>query len=384
MIRALGTDRPAFVLETARTTYCFRMLPTGQPEQLYYGQKLPLAGEKALEAITEKRAFAPGNTISYDAEHPEIALEDICLEFSTLGKGDLREPMLELVAPDGSRTSDFLYESHVIDDAQPSQRPLPGSYGEDGAAEHLCVTYRDRNTHLALEMHYYVWADCDCICRKCVLRNDAAGDVEIERALSAQLDLPRAGLSVTSFRGAWAREMGKVTVALPGGKYTVESRSGSSSNRCNPFFIVHSPDATETAGDCWGFNLVYSGSHYAAVEVSAFGKTRVVQGIQPLGFRWRLSPGESFETPEAVMSFSAAGFTGLSGNMHFFVREHIVRGRWKHKTRPVLLNSWEACYFNISESSLVSLAKAGRDIGVELFVMDDGGAGDGEREFPAL
>ena len=384
MIRSFGTERPAFVLDTARTTYCFRMLPTGQPEQLYYGQRLPLADEAALEAITEKRAFAPGNAISYDAEHPEIALEDVCLEFSALGKGETREPSIVLVAPDGSRTGDFLYESYQIDDAQPAQRPLPGSYSEDGRAEHLCVSYRDCGTGCVLETHYYVWADCDCVCRKAVLRNGTDGPVEIERLLSAQLDLPRAGLSVTSFRGAWAREMGKCTVALPGGKYTIESRTGASSNRCNPFFIVHSPDATETAGDCWGFNLVYSGSHYAAVEVSAFGKTRVVSGIQPLGFRWRLAPGESFETPEAVLSYSPTGFTGLSENLHFFVREHIVRGRWKHKTRPVLLNSWEACYFNISESSLVSLAKAGRDIGVELFVMDDGWFGDRSDDTRAL
>ena len=376
MIRALAAERPAFILETERTTYAFRMLPTGQPEQLYYGKKLPLADEAALEAITEKHAFAPGNAVSYDAEHPETALEDFCLEFSALGKGDLREPMLELVNPDGSRTNDFLYESHTIDDAQPAQRPLPGSYAEDGKAEHLSVVYRDRNYGLALETHYYVWADCDCICRKSVLRNDAAAPVEIERLLSAQLDLPRKNLAVTSFRGAWAREMSKYTVALPAGKYTVESRAGASSSRCNPFFIVHSGAATEEAGDCWGFNLVYSGNHYAAVEVSAFGKTRVVSGIQPQGFRWKLSPGETFETPEAVMSYAADGFAGLSRNMHFFVREHIVRGRWKHKTRPVLLNSWEACYFNISESSLVSLARAGKDIGIELFVMDDGWFGE--------
>ena len=384
MIRELSAARPAFVLETAHTTYCFRMLPTGQPEQLYYGRKLPLQDEAALEAITEKRAFASGTTVSYDAEHPEIVLEDVCLEFSSLGKGDLREPMLELVYPDGSRTSDFVYGSHRIDSEQPSQRPLPGSYAEDGKAEHLCVVYRDRSAALALETHYYVWPECDCICRRSVLRNDADAPVEIERLLSAQLDLPRKDLSVTSFRGAWAREMGKVTVPLPGGKYTVESRSGSSSNRCNPFFIVHAPDATELNGDCWGFNLIYSGNHYAAVEVSAFGKTRVVSGIQPLGFRWRLSPGEAFETPEAVMSFSPAGFTGLSENMHFFVREHIIRGRWKHKTRPVLLNSWEACYFNISESSLVALAKAGRDIGAELFVMDDGWFGERSDDTHAL
>lgn len=384
MISAFGTERPAFVLETARTTYAFRILPTGQPEQLYYGRKLPLKSEAALEAVTEKRAFAPGNTLSYDAEHPELSLEDVCLEFSALGKGDLREPALELVNPDGSRTNDFLYESHRIDDAQPGQSPLPGSYAEDGKAEHLCVVYRDRNYSLALETHYYVWADCDCICRKAVLRNDADAPVEIERLLSAQLDLPRRDLSVTSFRGAWAREMGKYTVALPAGKYTVESRSGSSSNRCNPFFIVHAGDATELAGDCWGFNLVYSGNHYSAVEVSPFCKTRVVTGIQPLGFRWRLGPGETFETPEAVMSYAADGFSGLSRNMHFFVREHIVRGRWKHKTRPVLLNSWEACYFNISESSLVSLARAGRDVGIELFVVDDGWFGERSNDTRSL
>ena len=384
MIRSLGTERPAFILETERTGYVFRMLPSGQPEQLYYGRRVPLETEAELEAVTEKRAFPEGGTTSYDAEHPELTLEDACLEFSGLGKGDLREPMLELVNPDGSRTNDFLYESHVIDDAQPAQRPLPGSYAEDGKAEHLCVTYRDRNYGLALEQHYYVWADCDCICRRCVLRNDAAEPIDIERLLSMQLDLPERAVAVTSFRGAWAREMGRCTVSLPGGKYTMESRAGASSSRCNPFFIVHSPDATETAGDCWGFNLIYSGNHYAAVEISPFGKARVVQGIQPLGFRWTLAPGESFETPEAVLSFAAGGFGDLSRNMHFFVREHIVRGRWKHKTRPVLLNSWEACYFNISEAGLVSLARAGRDIGVELFVMDDGWFGDRSDDSRAL
>ena len=384
MIRALGTDRPAFLLETARTSYAFRMLPTGQPEQLYYGRSVPIPDEAALEALTEQRAFAPGNTTTYDRDHPELSLEDVCLEFSSLGKGDLREPMLELVNPDGSRTNDFVYESHVVDDAQPEQSPLPGSYGEDGTAEHLCVRYRDRNNPLTLECHYWVWTDCDCITRKSVLVNGGDVAVEFERLLSLQLDLPESGLAVTSFRGAWAREMAKHTVNLPAGKYTVESRGGASSNRCNPFFLVHDAAATETAGAVWGFNLFYSGNHYSAVEVSPFGKTRVVSGIQPLGFRWTLGPGERFETPEAVLSFSDGGFTGLSQNMHFFVREHVVRGRWKRKTRPVLLNSWEACYFNISESGLVSLAKAGRDLGVELFVMDDGWFGDRSDDTKAL
>lgn len=372
MIRVFGKEQPAFVLDSPGLSYAFRILPTGQPELLCCCARIPLETEGEVLALSEPRAFAPGNTVVYDREHPELSLEDVCLECSAPGKGDSREPMLVLVNPDGSRSSDFIYQSHTIDDIQPPQSPLPGSYAEAGGAEHLCVTYRDRNCGLTLETHYWLWADCDCLCRRNVLRNSGAGAVELERFLSMQLDLPERNLAVTGFFGAWAREMEKHCTPLSAGKLVLESRGGASSSRCNPFFIVHDPAATEQAGDCWGFHLLYSGSHYAAVERSPFGKTRIVSGIQPEGFRWLLAPGESFESPEAVLCHSPAGFTGLSQKLHFFVREHVVRGRWKRKTRPILLNSWEACYFDISERGLVSLAKAGRDIGVELFVMDDG------------
>ena len=241
MIRVFAGERPAFVLETAQTSYLFRMLPTGQPENLYYGARIPAADVSELEALTEQRAFPPGNATSYDKAHPELSLEDVKLEFSGLGKGDLREPSFELVNPDGSRTNDFVYESHEVDEAQPHHLALPGSYAEDGKAEHLCVTYKDRNYGLTLECHYWVWSDCDCITRKCVLTNTGSGELQIERLLSMQLDLPDAGYAVTSFRGAWAREMEKRTVTLPAGKYTVESRGGASSNRCTPFFMSTTP-----------------------------------------------------------------------------------------------------------------------------------------------
>ena len=130
MIRVFEGEKPAFALETERTSYAFRILETGHPEHLYYGEKIPL-DPAALDALGEKRAFPTGNSVSYDAEHPELVLENVCLEFSSLGKGDLREPMLEIVAPDGSRTSDFLYESHAVDDEQPAQKPLPGSFAEE-------------------------------------------------------------------------------------------------------------------------------------------------------------------------------------------------------------------------------------------------------------
>jgi len=384
MIRLFEGERPAFLLETDHTSYAFRILPTGQPEHLYYGRQIAVRDAEDLAALQEQHAFPPGNTVLYDQEHPEYTLEDMCLEFSSLGKGDVREPFLLLSHADGGRTSDFLYETAEITDEKPPLDGLPGSYDERGEAEHLTVTFRDRQYGLRLLLRYTVYAACDVICRSARLINDSGEGVDILRLLSLQLDLPEKGWAVTSFHGSWTREMEKSTVTLCGGKFVVESRTGCSSSRANPFFMVHRPDCTETAGNCYGFNLLYSGDHYAAAEVSGFGKTRVVLGLQPEGLRWRLGPGEHFDAPEAVMTYSPEGFTGQSRNMHFFVREHVVRGTWKKRARPVLLNSWEACYHKISESTLVSLAKTGRELGIELFVMDDGWFGERDSDRSSL
>ena len=383
MIRILEDARPAFVLDTEHTTYAFRVLPTGQLEQLYYGAKIPIDTLGDLIPLEEKHAFAPGCGIIYDAEHREYALDDCCLEFSGMGKGDLRESAAELVHPDGGRTSDFVYRSAEISDSKPDEA-MPGAYSADGKAERLTVTLCDEYYSLRLELRYDVWADCDCICRSARLVNAGVESVEIERLLSMQLDLPVTYWSVTSFHGAWAREMDRETLSLPAGKFVNESRAGCSSNRANPFFLLHRPNTSESGGECFGFNLIYSGNHYSAVEISSSGKTRIVSGIHPAGFRWLLGAGEAFETPEAILTFSSSGFSGISSHMHRFVREHIVRGVWQKKPRPVLLNSWEASYFDITESGLVSLAKAGRDLGIELFVMDDGWFGQRDDDTSSL
>lgn len=382
MIRKLNGERPAFVLDTERTTYVFALSPSGHLEHLYYGGKIGLTSAEDCEVFREKREFEVGNSIVYSKDHPTVLLEDMCLEFSTPGHGDVREPFLELVRADGSHSGDFLYESDTIDREPSDFATLPSSYAEDGRAEHLCVTARDGD--LVLELHYRVYPDCDVITRSARLRNEGSAPVELERVMSAQVDIPFSGVSVTSFHGAWAREMNKNTASLTAGKFVVESRTGCSSNRANPFFMVHAPSATEYSGSVYGFNLLYSGSHYAAAEVNAYGKTRIVSGIQPCGFRYFLGAGERFEAPEAVMTFSAQGFSGQSVNMHRFVREHIVRGAWKKKARPILLNSWEAFYFKVGERDLVSLAKAGKKLGAELFVLDDGWFGERDDDKKAL
>ena len=375
----------AWVLDTPKTTYAMALLPTGQIEHVYYGRRIKIGeGEGALEALIEKHAFAPGNTCVYDNDHCGYSLEDVRLEMSSYGKGDLRDPFIDITFDDGSSTCDFQFDSYVIDDKEPVSDTLPVSYDESGKCEHLCITLVEKIKRVKLHLHYYVYEDSDCICRMSVFENTSESGIVLRKIMSTQIDFDRMGYAMTTFGGAWAREMQKSTIPLVRGKHVNSSRSGESSHRANPFVMLHPENTSEDAGEVYGFNLIYSGNHYEAAEISPFGKTRFISGINPDGFEFRLSPGEKFESPEAVMSYSAEGFNGLSHNMHRFVREHVVRGEWKKKERPVLLNSWEAAYFDIDEKKLVKLAKAGKEVGIELLVMDDGWFGERNDDHSSL
>lgn len=370
-----------YALHTLHTTYAFRVMETGQLEHLYYGRKISLGDGSSL---VEKHAFAPGNTIAYDQEHLNFTLEDMCLEVSGYGKGDIREPFVEVICDNGSSTTDFVFVDAAEKKGKAALETLPSTYDVSKEAEQLVVHLRDKNEGFLLELVYSVFPKEDVITRSAKFINKSDKPVRLTRLMSMQLDLNRSGYVVTSFHGGWTKEMNRYDTTVNIGKFVNASYTGSSSNRCNPFIMVSEPDTSETMGDCYGFNLVYSGNHYEAVEVNSFEKTRIVTGINPTNFAFLLAPGESFESPEAVMTFSHEGFSGVSAHMHPFVREHVVRGSWQHKERPVLLNSWEASYFDISESSLLRLAKMGKDVGVELFVMDDGWFGERNNDTRAL
>lgn len=373
-----------FVLETDHTTYCFHVLKTGHLEHLYYGRKVTLTDDVDMEALVEKHAFMPGNTNAYNQENTAFSLEDIRLEMSSYGKGDIREPFIEVIHGDGSYTSDFLFESAQITKGKEEYSTLPGSYDETGAVDHLCVTLKDIQYSLVLELHYYVYEACDVITRSARLVNVGGEDIRLTRLMSAQVDFDTPEYVLTTFTGAWAREMKRTDVRIASGKHVNASYTGTSSNRSNPFVMLSRPETSEDLGDCYGFNLIYSGNHYEAVEVSGYGKTRIVTGINPQSFCFLIGAGESFEAPEAVMTYSHEGYNGMSCHMHRFVREHIVRGEWKYKARPILLNSWEASYFDINERKLLQLAKAGKEVGVELFVMDDGWFGTRDDDTQSL
>ena len=381
MIQIVKDTRPWFFLQTTHSTYGMRVMETGHLEHLYYGERITVDTQdpSSCAPLAIQRAFAPGNTCIYTKEQPQISMEDVCLEVGTCGKGDIREPFLEVCFTDGSVTSDFTFVSFEVltlkdrDERMQASR-LPHSYSEEESSSAKClhIILQDATNRLELQLFYTVYEDCDVITRSACLLNRSDTFVTIERCMSAQLDLTEDYSEVTHFSGAWAREMHREQITLSSGKFVNSSYTGTSSNRANPFVILSPENTCETSGSCIGCNLIYSGNHYEALEKDSYGKFRFVAGINPRSFSWQLAPGEAFYTPEAVLNFSADGFRGLSGQLHSFIREHIVRGFWKHKPRPVLLNSWEACYFKIDEKKLLQLAKAGKDAGIELFVMDDG------------
>lgn len=381
MIQIVKDTRPWFFLQTTHSTYGMRVMETGHLEHLYYGERITVDTQdpSSCAPLVIQRAFAPGNTCIYTKEQPQISMEDVCLEVGTCGKGDIREPFLEVCFTDGSVTSDFTFVSFEVltlkdRDERMQASGLPHSYSEEESSSAKClhIILQDATNRLELQLFYTVYEDCDVITRSACLLNRSDTFVTIERCMSAQLDLTEDYSEVTHFSGAWAREMHREQITLSSGKFVNSSYTGTSSNRANPFVILSPENTCETSGSCIGCNLIYSGNHYEALEKDSYGKFRFVAGINPRSFSWQLAPGEAFYTPEAVLNFSADGFRGLSGQLHSFIREHIVRGVWKHKPRPVLLNSWEACYFKIDEKKLLQLAKAGKDAGIELFVMDDG------------
>ena len=374
----------------------FRRTETGHLEHLHYGaslfstqkyeemkmsqellEKEGLAIEKTAGAIAPKHYFCGGNMNYYSDEHENVALEMLGLEVSTFGKGDIREPMVELYYPDGNTTVDFLCYDYEVRKEKRALETLPSSYDDTNEAEQLVVRLADREYAVRIELIYSLFPDCDVITRSAVLFSDNREPVRVDRILSACVDFYETGLKFTSFHGRWAYEMGKSEALCKAGKVVSEELSaGESGSRSNPFVMISSPDATEDHGGTFGFNLIYSGNHYEALSSNGSFISRFVTGIQPVGFSWILNKGEKFEAPEAVMTYSKDGTNGMSRNMHEFVRRHIVRGKWRDKERPILINSWEANYFNFTSGSLLSLAKQAKKCGIELFVMDDGCFGE--------
>ena len=368
----ISVSKNSFLLSTANTSYAFYVNQCGILEHLYYGKRIETGEcfDDAFKALAGKVSTPRGTTIDYK-KGELMMLEDTLLEISSVGKGDFREPSVLLRYADGSITSDFVFDSYRICEEPVYPAGLAHSYSED-KFEQLEITLKEVVKGVLLKLYYNVFEDSDVISRWARVENKDEESVYINRIMSLQLDLDSNDFKMTTFGGNWAREMVKYDTPVSHGTMVNSTASGVSSNRNNPFVMLTKIDTNETSGEGFGFNLIYSGNHYEAADISGFFKTRFISGINPEDFEWRLEKGDSFDSPEAVMTYSDTGYRGISFHMHEFVRNHIVRGAHKKALRPILINSWEAAYFNFNESKLLSLAKKAADAGMELFVMDDG------------
>lgn len=362
-------DGDAFHLYTNRTSYYFRITKFGHLEQLYYGMRLAAPSPESLEL---KRTAQMGSAVTYDETDPLYCMDILPLEWSGIGKGDFRQSPAEIKMPDGTFVSDFVYQSHEIISGTFEKTTMPAATGEKTECMTLHIQMKDRLANLYLHLYYTVFSDADVITRRTVLENKDEKPAVIRKLMSFMLDLFPAEYTITTFHGAWIKEMHRQCAPVGDGLYVVQSTTGTSSNRQNPGFFLAEKAASEEYGKVYGFNLVYSGNHYSGIERSHQGLVRVMSGINPHCFEWTLEKDAKFETPEAIMTFSDTGFNGASGNFHDFINRHIVRGDWKDRERPVLFNTWESCFISFKRGTLLRMARRAKDLGVELFVLDDG------------
>ena len=333
------------------------LTPYGQLEQLYFGS--PVRTEDAY-AFRFQPGLGWGSAVLLNDQDTASSPDVWPLAWSGSGRGDYRESPLEL-----GLSTDLRYESHeILNGDAMMECGLPQALG---AEQTLVITLSQKD--LKCKLYFALFGDV--LTRRTVLENTGSQSVTLQKCMSFMIDIPGAW-EMTSFHGGWIAEMRDVKVPITEAKAVNESLTGASSNRHNPGFMLSSPDATEKTGEVFGINLVYSGNHYASAQKSLQGFTRVMQGINSSNFRKELQPGESFETPEAVLCYADSGFNGMSRRMHEFVGSHIIPKAWQHKSRPVLFNSWEGCMFDFDQRRLLSLAKEAKDLGCELFVLDDG------------
>ena len=362
-----------FHLRTENTSYIFGITEFKHLEHIHYGALLP---DDDYRPLMVKHDIQVGTSVLFDKGNDNYCLDTLCLEWSGVGKGDFRQTPIELKMPDGCFANDFLYQSHEIIDGCVPIPTLPSAYDDENKAQTLIIHMAEPNYSVLLDLYYTVFPGSNVITRRAVIKNFEDGAISLRRFMSMSVDIPDRGFNLHTFDGGWIKETHRHVRPVEYGIAVNSSTTGASSNRHNPGFVIAEKTATEDFGVCYGFNLVYSGNHFGLVEKSNCDLTRVQLGINPLSFEWNLKKGEEFASPEAVMTYSSDGFNGMSQNFHRFINHNIVRGEWKMKERPVLINNWESCFFDFNEAKLLRLARKAASLGVELFVLDDGWFGD--------
>ena len=361
-------DNNTFILNSNNTSYILKVLDSGHLAHLYWGRRLRSTN---LDYVIRSRNW--GSFLANTDNKENFMLESIPQEYPGYGATDLRSPALQLQFSDGTSATDFRYVSHKIYEGKNKLENLPATYTENNdEATTLEIVLKDTLKPVEIVLTYSVFKDFDAITRNVKVRNVGYEDVKILRVLSANVDFNDDDFDMIQLSGSWARERHFIRQPLRSGSQSIESRRGASSHAQNPFIALARKDTTEIKGDIYGFSFVYSGNFLANVEVDMFYNSRVQIGINPFDFSWLLKENEEFQSPESVLVYSPNGMTGMSHIYHNLYGKRLARGEHRDKIRPILINNWEATYFDFNETSIKNIAKEASNLGMELFVLDDG------------
>ena len=357
-----------FELDTDNTSYRIGIADDeGFVGHIYYGRKI--RSQQCGQFLrTWEGPFVPSTN---NRERCSF-LDTFPTEYSGNGIGDYRESCIAVKTITGSRTTDLMYESYDIIDGKPELEGLPASFAGDEMVQTLILHMADKGDGLEVDLLYSVFECEDVITRSVKVRNNGDKDIRLTKVYSACIDMDDEDFEMLTLHGSWARERQMERRSIAYGKQSVSSLRGESSHQDHPFMAWMTKGSNQASGDVYGMHFVYSGNFIAQIEKSQFDSIRAVMGIHSEGFEWLLTPGDEFVAPEVVLTYSHNGIGQMSRNLHDFYRGHLIRSKYLHQKRPVLINNWEATYFDFDTDKLLAIAKSAAEHGIEMLVMDDG------------
>ena len=360
-------DKKIFRLDTETSTYLMGLTPEGYLGHIYYGDRLYKATENYMLRMEE-----PPYTPSVNKREKSSFLDSFPMEYPTGGIGDYRESCLNVRNEAGQMGCEIHYVSHEIYNGKKALKGLPASFGTGEEVQTLDILCEDKILGLQVVLSYSVFEKENVITRSVKLINKGDQKLKIEKIYSACLDMDNENFEMLTLHGSWARERHIQQGPLRYGKQMVSSTKGESSHQEHPFVALVTPGTTQQQGKVYGMHFVYSGNFIGQAELNQFDSVRTVMGINKEEFGWILKAGEEFQAPEVVMTYSHEGLGEMTRSYHDFYRNHMIRSKYLHKKRPILINNWEATYFDFNTDKLLDIAREAKSCGIEMLVMDDG------------
>ena len=357
-------EKKIFKLDTENTSYLIGLTGEGYVGHIYYGKKLLRTGGRYLLRTEKSPSVLKREKSSF--------LDTFPMEYPTCGVGDYRESCLDVMNPMGQTGCEFFYRSHEVIEGKPALKGLPASFGKAGETETLFIHCEDPVLGLWVTLSYSVFMKEDVITRSVKIENKSTSTLVLDKVYSACLDMDNRDFEMVSLAGSWGRERRIQRSALSYGRKNMSSVRGESSHQEHPFMALVTPETTQDQGEAYGMHFVYSGNFMAQAELGQYDQVRAVMGINAWQFSWQLLPSESFQAPEVVLVYSDEGLGKMSRSLHDFYRNHMIRSPYVFKKRPILINNWEATYFNFNTEKLLYIAREAKKAGIEMLVMDDG------------